>query len=176
MFSKTLNSKCPILPQFQISRSRQNLEMIPKARLKILESWATFIFGDFQVLEKKLEKKVKQGAETCETWGYCCSTETWFQFQSTLLLWSLSLNPSRIGACVYKQSWRATEGEQHLFLELNKLTHEIGRTWMMNIAYQAATVLGVGEHSACFTTVGRHPRLTASRTNGMHLLRQQHRK
>jgi hypothetical protein len=28
----------------------------------------------------------------------------------------------------------------------------------MNIAYQAATVLGVGEHSASFTTDGLHPR------------------
>jgi hypothetical protein len=38
-----------------------------KAKMKILRNITTFIFGDFQVLEKKLEIKVKHGAETCET-------------------------------------------------------------------------------------------------------------
>jgi hypothetical protein len=50
---------------------------------------------------------------------------------------------------VLKKSWRATEDEKHLFLELDKFTHEIGRNGRLNIACQAATVLSVGEHFAC---------------------------
>jgi hypothetical protein len=48
-----------------------------KAKMKILRNITTFIFGDFQVLEKDLEKRVRQGAKTMkhvETWNNCSSS------------------------------------------------------------------------------------------------------
>jgi hypothetical protein len=61
---KILNSNALFFPKFEISKSKQNLKEVQKAKLEISSRGTTFIFGDFQVamqIWEKLEEKEKEG-------------------------------------------------------------------------------------------------------------------